>query len=248
MSFLDNWSKKLESSFSEFAELGAGAQDVDLNFGIIGAALLWPVREALEDDEGYDALSEICGPKANQVLRAMRKWADDREAAARDLAEQAQTNDKPQAALNSLSEHFEATARFSEKLAQVLVAQQGEGDVYNLTGQIKAALVNIGGTTNIQSLTVQITQPLSSPAQPDIPPPPEPLALPEISEFVGRGKELAYFADRLTTIHQAVICGMVGIGKTVVEAMLAHVWQAQKLLPVADVGSSTSVDEQSKLF
>ena len=51
--------------------------------------------------------------------------------------------------------------------------------------------------------------------------PPEPTRPPQV-EFVGREKELAYFAGKLETLHLVVITGMAGVGKTALAATLAR--------------------------
>lgn len=56
----------------------------------------------------------------------------------------------------------------------------------------------------------------------EIAPPPEPSLPPKMVDFVGREKELAYFADRLSHGHLAVLTGMPGIGKTALAAKLAE--------------------------
>jgi hypothetical protein len=55
---------------------------------------------------------------------------------------------------------------------------------------------------------------------PQIPPPPQPTHPPEATDFVGREAELAYFAEKLTTSHRAVITGMPGVGKTALTSVL----------------------------
>lgn len=53
-----------------------------------------------------------------------------------------------------------------------------------------------------------------------IPPPPTPAKPPEISNFVGRDRELTHFIDLLESAHLAVIAGMAGVGKTALAATL----------------------------
>ena len=59
-------------------------------------------------------------------------------------------------------------------------------------------------------------------AGPEILPPPEPTPPPEVTGFVGREAELAYFAEKLAASHRAVITGMPGVGKTALAAVLAR--------------------------
>lgn len=57
--------------------------------------------------------------------------------------------------------------------------------------------------------------------------PPEPAHPPDISNFVGREEELAYFASKLEEHNYAVICGMAGVGKTALATMLIK-WVADQ--------------------
>lgn len=56
----------------------------------------------------------------------------------------------------------------------------------------------------------------------EIPPPPEPAHPPVLTSFVGREIELAYYAERLQTMRCAVVCGMAGVGKSMLAAVLAE--------------------------
>lgn len=94
------------------------------------------------------------------------------------------------------------------------------GSVINQSGGIDIAAdhVAIGGDV-VGRDKITIYQVAS---RPEIPSPPEPTRLPETPGFVGRETELTYFADQLTCRHLAVICGMPGVGKTALAAVLAR--------------------------
>ena len=216
MNFIETWSHQLPAAFDQFAELAVDHQDIDLSYGFASAAILWPVRELLEEDEGYDALFDLCGPRANLIFKAMRGWENDRVEACRQLGVTARDNEKLQAALQRLLDAFNGVASFTEALAQKIAERQGGGDVYSLVGQINAAIVNVGGTTTIQSLQLNITPKV------EIPSPPQPVRPPEITSFIGREAESAYYLDKLNSTHLALLIGMAGVGKTALAAVLAQ--------------------------
>ncbi len=171
MTFLDRWQSQLPAAYAEFARLAAAAPETEAGTGLIGAAILWPVHQAIQDydDEAIDTVRDVCGPEAKHIFKALQIWGDDPLASTRALAAQAKDNSALTEALNKLNQHFQAAGPFAEALAQALVEKQGRGDVYNIAGQIKAALVNIGGTTNIQSLTIQLNLGGEVPVKPVIP-------------------------------------------------------------------------------
>jgi tetratricopeptide (TPR) repeat protein len=191
------------------ARLAPQVPDVDFASGLLATGVLWPVREPVQEFDGdaIDAIRAIAGPQGKHVLRVVQAWDDNPLAAARALSALAQDNLDLAEALAALVAHFDA--------ANVLSAHLGAMPP-EVGNQIKAALVNIGGIINIHSLTLNVTPTV------EIPPPPRPDGPPEIDEFVGRSRELAYYAAMLTAHHLAVISGMAGVGKTALAATLAH--------------------------
>jgi ATP/maltotriose-dependent transcriptional regulator MalT len=223
MTFTERWRAQLDGSLAEFAQLATQAQDIDFTHGLLATAVLWPIRAPVQDFDGdaIDAVRQIAGAQGTHVLRAMQSWGGDPLEAAKALAKSGAENVELGQALDALIGHFDAAASFASQLSRLYAAHLG-GDVSNLVDQIQAALVNIGGITNIQSLSLQLTPPAPLPPQSQIPPPPEPTRPPELGEFVGRQSELAYFAERLAGDHLAVISGMAGVGKTAMAAELAR--------------------------
>jgi tetratricopeptide (TPR) repeat protein len=237
MTFIEQWQRQLPDSLAEFARLVAHAQDIDFTHGILATAMLWPIRAALQEFDGdaIDAVRQIAGAPAKHVLRAVQSWGEDPLEAARGLAAQAAGNAELGQALSAVIQHFDAATCFALQLSRLYASQLG-GDTFNIAEQIKAALVNVGGVTNIQSLNLQLTP--AAPLQPQlqIPAPPEPTHPPEIGEFVGRQAELTTFAQRLADEHLAVISGMAGVGKTALAVALAEVWQVWQMSPPLDTG------------
>lgn len=207
--FVERWRGQLTESLVRVARLAPQAPEVDFASGLLATAVLWPVRERVQEFDGdaIDAIRAIAGAQSKHILRAVQAWDDDPLAAAHALAAAAQANPDLAAGLAAVVSHFDA--------ANLLVARLGTMPP-EVVNQIKAALVNIGGIINIQSLTLNVTHTL------EIPAPPRPDRPPELDEFVGRMRELAVYAEALATRHVAVISGMAGVGKTALAARLAR--------------------------
>jgi ATP/maltotriose-dependent transcriptional regulator MalT len=207
--FLEMWRGQLTDSLVDVARLAPGAGDVDFASGLLATGVLWPVRAAVQEFDGdaIDAIRSIAGPDSKHVLRAIQRWDEDPLAAARALSAAAGENAALARALSAIVAHFDAANMLSARLGTLSP---------EAVNQIQAALVNIGGIINIQSVTLNVTHTL------EIPPPPRPDRPPEIAEFVGRSRELANYAEMLANHHLAVIGGMAGVGKTALAATLAR--------------------------
>ena len=207
--FVENWRGQLTESLVQVARLAPQAPEVDFASGLLAAGVLWPVRARVQEYDGdaIDAIRAIAGPQSKHILRAVQTWDDDLLAAARALAAAAHADPAVAAALAALVAHFDAGNMLAARLGTLPT---------EAAHQIRAALVNIGGIVNIQSLTLNVAHTL------EIPPPPRPDRPPELAEFVGRSRELVYYAEMLATHHLAVITGMAGVGKTALAATVAR--------------------------
>jgi len=103
---------------------------------------------------------------------------------------------------------------------EVHIGSVGE-DAQVVTGDIAGVVADdISGGIVIGSVTgdVHIEQAVRIQTLP----PPPPMLPPEQIGFVGRKAELDYFTERLETNGLAVICGMAGVGKSALAAVLAR--------------------------
>ena len=173
MTFIDQWRAQTPDSLAEFARLAAEAQDIDFTHGLLAAAVLWPIREPVQDfdADAIDAVRQITGVHGKHALRAVQGWDDDPLEAARSLAAGAAGNAELGQALDAIIGHFDAAACFAMQLTSLYEAQWG-GDVSTIVVRIQAALVNVIGVTKIQSLTLQPAP--AAPAQEGLPIPPPP--------------------------------------------------------------------------
>jgi tetratricopeptide (TPR) repeat protein len=169
MTFVERWQEQLPDSLAAFAQLAVETPGIDFTYGFLAAGVLWPLRQPVKDYDGEaaDALRQLVDTQAGRILKLVNGWGDDRVAVARELALAASQNADLRAALTQLIEHFDSTQRFAEQLARHY-APQLDGATANITGDIKAALVNIGGITNIDSLAVYLNLSTATEAPPPI--------------------------------------------------------------------------------
>lgn len=164
MPFLDKWRKQLPESLAQFAELAEGVRGVDFTYGVLATGLLWPIRSAIQEFDGdaINAAKEVIGEGGERILQIVGRWPEAREHAARLLATEAKQQPTIRMGLDRLIMYFDATPLFAEQLAQQIAKRHPEhiaNTTYNITDEIRAALVNIGGITNIDQLTVHLSLP-----------------------------------------------------------------------------------------
>jgi tetratricopeptide (TPR) repeat protein len=110
----------------------------------------------------------------------------------------------------------------------VLFSRLRDNHIFPSNSQDKTTLTSPGPMINISGNVVgDVNIELSGPIVIDatdlpIPAPPTPEPLPDIADFVGRQQELSKFKEQLHSAHLAVICGMAGVGKTKLAAVLAQ--------------------------
>jgi hypothetical protein len=162
MSFIEEWRATLDNSYAEFVSLTFEATDIDLNYGILATAILWPIRGQLQNfDRGaLDAVEEIVGvDDAKQIFRLVQEWdGEEPVPASNESARLARENKALKAALRSLIDYFGAWEHFRQSLAHGIAEMRGTGDVNLINDQIKAAMVSLGGVTETQrqELTIQL--------------------------------------------------------------------------------------------
>jgi formylglycine-generating enzyme required for sulfatase activity len=163
MSFIEQWQASLPSSYEKYAKLATNMSEaINFTYGLLAAAVLEPASQSVKafNADTIQAVKKIIDEeeKSNVVLGILQSWSYDSLEAARDLAAKADENPDLQPALDSLIEHFNASPAFFEALARAVLDQnQATGDVDRVAEQIKAGLVNVGGTTNIQTLTINLS-------------------------------------------------------------------------------------------
>jgi len=167
MTFIEQWEQALPESFAAFVQHPDAIGDINLDTGVLPTAVLWPARLPVQefDENAIAALRELLGDAAGRVLKIIGAWSQDPIVVARDLADQAAKDPALLAALGQLNERFNSRRHFAEQLARQYAPKLG-GDTFNVAGQIEAALVNIGGTTNIKELNVALNMPSTVVQQP----------------------------------------------------------------------------------
>jgi len=161
MTFIDEWRSNLGDSYNEFAQLATSTkEEIHFTYGILSTAILWPIRQSVQnyDGDAIDAIRDIVQGQAKYILKAIQSWEDNPPLeAARSLAAKAQDSSELGIALFTIIEYFHAMQPFAEALGKILIRrEQKQSDLYQFSGQIKAALVSAGGVTNIQSLVINL--------------------------------------------------------------------------------------------
>jgi tetratricopeptide (TPR) repeat protein len=164
MTITERWQQQIPDTLALFVQRASETKDIDFTTGILPVGVLWPIRQPVQEYDGdaADAVRDIVGDGAGRILKLSAAWPDDPVVAARTLAEQVAGDTDLRDALNRLTEHFDAARLFAEQFTRIYVPQ-AEKTTFNID-DIKAAVVNVGGVTNIESLIVHLNlPPLSDP-------------------------------------------------------------------------------------
>ncbi|MFW6097419.1 MAG: ATP-binding protein, partial [Chloroflexota bacterium] len=157
MSFEQQWRERLPESLAAFAALAVEKGGADFTYGYLAAGVLWPVREEIQrrDDEVIDLLTDLIPVAYKRVRQVIDDWPEEKVAAAQALSAATGSSSELREGLRKLVEHFDAATTFARHVQPHIVSE--EGQTYTID-QIKAALVNVGGIMNIQSLVIIIQQ------------------------------------------------------------------------------------------
>ena len=135
MTFINDWQNQLNESYAEFTQIADRAEDIDFVYGLVAAAVLWPISSAVKQYnlEAIRAIQQLVGTdKGGPVLNVIQRWPDDRLVAARDLAAEAQTNTALRFALDMLVDYFEAKLAMTARLAKPLEAARQQATSISL--------------------------------------------------------------------------------------------------------------------
>lgn len=108
MSFIDVWREKLKDSFPTFKNIApqARSERIDMKHGFLAAALLWPIRNAILDEQARLTISAICKVQNSAILEMLSRWDNDPLLAARMLTQAAADNAELKVALDNLLIYF----------------------------------------------------------------------------------------------------------------------------------------------
>jgi tetratricopeptide (TPR) repeat protein len=242
MALLDDWRGQIPLILSEIA--GGLTSNPQLDLGLVATGVLWPLRKAIRsnDSAAIDAVRHVAEQDSDLVLQLMCIWPDNLQVAASQTAAEAREA-KLQAALVRTVAFFDALDLLTAKIVQQYTTSTA--GTTNFFGEIKAALLSIGGTIQVQSLTIQLpideearanrrrnaaivlltTLPLDTVPEPTTLPIPHHMPLSVNTLFVGREEELKTLAKALrsgTTTVIAAATGMGGVGKTQLASEFVH--------------------------
>ena len=171
---IEQWRTALPAALAQFAVLAGESHEIDFKYGLLATAVMWPVRSAIQefDSNAQEAVREITGVHGGRILKAVAALKGEPLDAARTFARATAADLSLRQGLDLLIAHFDAGQLFAAQLAQQLsqrysaeqltasLAQQSSMNAtYTINDAIKAAVVNIGGVTNIQQLSVALDLP-----------------------------------------------------------------------------------------
>src|SRR4030095_2896491 len=104
MDFMSQWREQVAVSLVEAAKLAVNTQSVDLEYALMAAGGLWPLRPPVQDFDmsAIEAVNKLLGPQGKHVLKTVQGWDDDLMTAAQELGTQASQNPELDNALNTL--------------------------------------------------------------------------------------------------------------------------------------------------
>src|ERR1051325_8103305 len=120
MDFMSQWREQVADSLVEAAKLAVNTQSVDLEYALMAAGVLWPLRPPVQDFDmtAIEAVNKLLGPQGKLVLKIVQGWDDDLMAAAQDLGAKANQNPELDNALNALLKQFRAFFIFADELSK----------------------------------------------------------------------------------------------------------------------------------
>lgn len=140
MSFIDYWQTQLDSSLAEFAQLATTAQHIDFVYGILAAAVLWPVCQPVKQFnlEAIQAVQQVAGAEqSGPLLSLLQSCPADRLEVAQTLASQARANAQLRAAVAAIIDYFNASTAMVKYVGQHLGRPVD-------TGNLTVSNVNVG--------------------------------------------------------------------------------------------------------
>lgn len=208
--YLAVWRERLKENLKVFASLAKADYTIDRIFGVIGASVLWAIRE--KTAEQVATLKVACADEAQQMLllEALDGWKKRTEAEAlHELNREQDKNPLLQEALKTLMGYF-VKDLFEEK---ALAYNQN----ISIEGNISGANVVVGGRqVVVGDLIIHYTIQQKIRACPTAPKPPV--------HFAGRQTEIDEIKNLLRKKQNTALTsiqGMGGIGKTALAQKLA---------------------------
>lgn len=125
MDFIEQWREQVAASLIEAAKLAVNIEGIDLEYALMAAGVLWPLRQPVQDFDmtAIEAVNKLLGPQAKQVLKTVQAWDNDLMEAARSLNTQVSDNSDLDMALNTLIKTFRAFFIFADELSKHKASQ-----------------------------------------------------------------------------------------------------------------------------
>jgi tetratricopeptide (TPR) repeat protein len=213
MEYLKTWRAGVAEGFSLFSDLLKQDGSINIPYGIVAGALLWPVRHDGTSPQLAEALAYICGTReVEPLLHALTLLGRSEPlAGAQALSREARDSGAVRAQFNRLLEYFR------DDWLSFQLLRPAAPDI-NISGSVEGANIVIGGIQYVAgdmviSQTVMQQKVRACPTAPNPPP-----------HFVGRRAELEQLKETLGrggSVAITGIQGMGGIGKTALTLQLA---------------------------
>ena len=121
MDFNDQWREEVATSLAEAAKLAVQVKSIDLEYALMTAAVLWPLRQPVQnfDVAAIMVVNQLLGPQAKPVLQVVQQWDGDLMAAAQDLNNRLVSLPELDSAINVLIKKFKAFFIFADEVSKL---------------------------------------------------------------------------------------------------------------------------------
>ena len=158
MTRLDDWQTSVDASLAAFAKIVDRDNELELTYGLVATGLLWPIRDNVQefDADAIHAIKQITARGSKELLRFLQGWSSEQIPAVRELSQASKQSKELRASLDQIIAHFDGMSIFLRHLLANKLEERDAPTNIDIGGLVQGLLVNIGGTTTVQNLTISI--------------------------------------------------------------------------------------------